>query len=63
MSASQSEETGIVFYDPTDPAEPQRTIREHPNAGAYFPEEADEEDLRGPDRAPGTGVPRYPSKN
>jgi len=52
MSDSQSEETEIVFYDPTDPAEPQRTMRDYPNARAYFPEEADEEGLRGPDRGP-----------
>jgi len=64
MSDPQDEGTGIVFYDPTDPAEPQRSMRDHPNARAYFPEKADEEDLRGPRSGPQAGdLPKYPSKN
>jgi hypothetical protein len=36
----------IAFFDPDDPAEPERTIKERPSARLYCPEEADEEDLR-----------------
>jgi hypothetical protein len=36
----------IAFFDPDDPAEPERTMEERPNAALFCPEEADEEDLR-----------------
>jgi len=39
-------EGGLVFYDPDDPEEPERSIQENPTTAFFLPEEQDEEELK-----------------